>query len=118
MENGKKKKWASATFIVRNGLKRPPKIFGIRLDDQRVSNEQDDLVIDAEVRGLSTTLFDDFGGLMAPLFNVALTWITFSLHGRLSNLNFTRNLSSMGRSYNEKDGSWEPLVEPVDGFIR
>lgn len=106
------------TFIVRNGFKRPPKRFGMRLAGQRVSTESDDLVIDAEVRGLSATLFDDFGGLMAPLFNVALTGITFSLHGRLDNLNSTLNLSLMTRSYNEKDGSWEPLIEPVDGFIR
>ena len=55
---------------------------------------------------------------MAPLFNVALTGITFSLHGRTDNLNSTLNLSLMTRSYNEKDGSWEPLVEPMDGFIR
>lgn len=106
------------TFIVRNGFKKPPKRFGIRMADQRISSEPDDLVIDAEVRGLSATLFDDFGGLMAPLLNVALTGITFSLHGRFDNLNSTLNLSLMTRSYNGKDGSWEPLIEPVDGFIR
>lgn len=106
------------TFIVRNGFKRPPKRFGLRLADQRISGEPDDLVVDAEVGGLSATLFDDFGGLMAPLLNVSLTGITLSLHGRFDNLNSTLNLSLMARSYNEKDGSWEPLIEPVDGFIR
>lgn len=90
------------TFIVRNAFKSSPKRFGLRLADQRISGEPDDLVVDAEVEGLSVTLFDDFGGLMAPLLNVSLAGITLSLHGKFDNLNSTLNLSLVARSYNEK----------------
>eukprot|EP01018_Ginkgo_biloba_P007916 Gb_35998 [translate_table: standard] len=105
-------------FIVRSGLQKPPKRFALSLADPSISNEPDDLVIDAEVQRFSAILFDDFGGLMIPLLNFSLSGIAFSLHGRSDNLNSTANLSLMTRSYNEKYDSWEPLIEPVDGFIR
>lgn len=55
---------------------------------------------------------------MVPLFNVSLSGIGFSLHGRADYLNSTVSFSLVARSYNDKYESWEPLVEPIDGFLR
>lgn len=55
---------------------------------------------------------------MVPLFNISLSGIGFSLHGRTDYLNSTVSFSLAARSYNDKYESWEPLVEPVDGFLR
>jgi vacuolar protein sorting-associated protein 13A/C len=55
---------------------------------------------------------------MVPLFNAHLTGIGFSLHGRADYLNSTASFSLVARSYNDKYESWEPLVEPVDGYLR
>ncbi|XP_057872719.2 uncharacterized protein LOC131078906 isoform X2 [Cryptomeria japonica] len=108
----------AGTFLVRSGIKKPPRRFALRLADQTNSSEPDDLVIDAQVQRLSTTFFDDFGGLMVPLLNISFTGIMSSLHGRLDHFNSTVNLSLVTRSYNEKHDFWEPLIEPVDGFVR
>jgi hypothetical protein len=45
-----------------------PEVFLI-IVDQIIYGEADELVLDAKVRAISATLFDDFGGLMAPLLN-------------------------------------------------
>lgn len=55
---------------------------------------------------------------MVPLFNISLSGITFSLHGRTGYQNCTVGFSLAARSYNDKYEAWEPLVEPVDGFLR
>lgn len=55
---------------------------------------------------------------MVPLFNISLSSIAFSLHGRSDYLNSTVSFSFAGRSYNDKYDAWEPLVEPTDGFLR
>lgn len=55
---------------------------------------------------------------MVPLFNVSLSGIGFSLHGRTEYLNSTVSFSLAARSYNDKYEIWEPLVEPMDGFLR
>lgn len=55
---------------------------------------------------------------MVPLFNLSLSAIGFSLRGRPDYLDSTVNFSLAGRSYNDKYDVWEPLVEPVDGFLR
>ncbi|GAB4857735.1 hypothetical protein Ancab_015642 [Ancistrocladus abbreviatus] len=106
------------TFLVRSGHKKPPKRFALRLADQSVTSGPDDTVIDAEISAFSAALFDDFGGLMVPLFNISLSDIGFSLHGRPDWLNSTISFSLVARSYNDKNESWEPVVEPVDGFLR
>lgn len=106
------------TFIVRSGSKRPPKRFALKLADMNVPSSSDDTVIEAEVKTFSAALFDDYGGLMVPLFNISLSGIGFELRGRTDYQNSTVSFSLAARSYNDKHESWEPLVEPVDGFLR
>lgn len=55
---------------------------------------------------------------MVPLFNISLSGIGFELHGRTDYQNSAVSFSLAARSYNDKHESWEPLVEPVDGFLR
>ena len=55
---------------------------------------------------------------MIPLFNISLSGIGFTLHGKPDYLNSTVSFSLAARSYNDKYETWEPLVEPVDGFLR
>ncbi|KAI6702353.1 hypothetical protein NL676_011489 [Syzygium grande] len=104
------------TFIVRSGFKKPPRRFALKLAD--LTNGLDDTVIDAKIRTFSAALFDDYGGLMVPLFNVSLSELGFSLHGSKECINSTASFSLNVRSYNDKYEAWEPLVEPVDGFLR
>ncbi|CAL0314336.1 unnamed protein product [Lupinus luteus] len=106
------------TFIVRGGLKKPPRRFALKLADSSLPSGSDITVIDAVIGTFSTALFDDYGGLMVPLFNVSSSGITFSLHGRTGYLSCTASFSFAARSYNDKYEAWEPLVEPVDGFLR
>ncbi|KAK7307747.1 hypothetical protein VNO77_41077 [Canavalia gladiata] len=106
------------TFIVRGGFKRPPRRFALKLADSNVPSGSGVTVIDAGIGTFSAALFDDYSGLMVPLFNISLSGITFSLHGRTGYLNCTVGFSLAARSYNDKYEAWEPLVEPVDGFLR
>ncbi|XAR70581.1 hypothetical protein NMG60_11027484 [Bertholletia excelsa] len=106
------------TFIVRSGFKKPPRRFALKLADPDRPTGSDDTVIDAEMGTFSAAFFDDYGGLMVPLFNISLSGIGFSLHGRPEYLNSTVSFSLAGRSYNDKYESWEPVIEPVDGFLR
>ncbi|XP_050141691.1 uncharacterized protein LOC126617690 [Malus sylvestris] len=106
------------TFMVRSGFKKPPRRFALKLAESNVPSGSDDTVIDAELRTFSAALFDDYSGLMVPLFNVSLSGIGFSLHGRTDYLNSTVSFSLAARSYNDKYEVWEPLIEPVDGFLR
>lgn len=55
------------TFIVRNGMKKPPKRFALKLVDQDISSGSDDTVIEAEIRTFSAALFDDYGGMVTFL---------------------------------------------------
>lgn len=55
---------------------------------------------------------------MVPLFNISLSGIGFNLHGGPDYLNSSANFSLAARSYNDKYDAWEPLVEPMDGFLR
>ncbi|XP_052211647.1 uncharacterized protein LOC127814276 isoform X2 [Diospyros lotus] len=106
------------TFVVRSGFRKPPRRFALKPADPHLPSGSDDTVIDAEIGTFSAALFDDFGGLMVPLFNISLSGIGFSLHGRPDNLNSTISFSLAARSYNDKYETWEPVVEPVDGFLR
>ncbi|XP_008465914.2 uncharacterized protein LOC103503494 isoform X1 [Cucumis melo] len=106
------------TFVVRSGPKRPQRSFNLKLAESHVTSGSDNTVIDAKVRTLSIAVFDDYAGLMVPLFNISLSGLGFSLHGRKGYLNSVVNFFLAARSYNDKYESWEPLVEPVDGFLR
>ncbi|XP_010540792.1 PREDICTED: uncharacterized protein LOC104814451 [Tarenaya hassleriana] len=106
------------TFIVRNGFKRPPRRFALKLADQDLPGESDDMVIQAEIRTFSASLFDDYGGLMVPLVNLSLSDIGFGLLGKANNTKSTVNFSLAVRSYNDKFEAWEPLIEPTHGFLR
>ncbi|GKU95669.1 hypothetical protein SLEP1_g9000 [Rubroshorea leprosula] len=105
------------TFFVRSHFKKPPRRFALKLADTNLQSGSDDTVIDAKIRTFSVSLFDDYG-LMVPLCNISLGGVGFSLHGRTDCLNSTVSFSLAARSYNDKYESWEPLVEPVDAFLR
>ncbi|KAK8691037.1 hypothetical protein V6N13_074558 [Hibiscus sabdariffa] len=106
------------TFVVRGGTRKPPRKFSLKLADPCLHSASDDTVLDAEIGTFSVALFDDFSGLMVPLVNISLSGIAFSLHGRCDYSNSTASFSLAARSYNDKYESWEPIVEPVDGFLR
>lgn len=52
------------TFIIRSGIKKPPRRFALKLVDTSLPSGSDDTVIDAEIRTFSAALFDDYGGLV------------------------------------------------------
>ncbi|KAL8101699.1 hypothetical protein AgCh_033550 [Apium graveolens] len=106
------------TFIARSGFKKPPRRFAVKLADPNLPSGSDNTIIDAHVGTFSAALFDDYGGLMVPLFNISFSSISFSLHGRRDYLNSTVSFSFAARSFNDKYETWEPLVEPVDGVVR
>ncbi|TYI15495.1 hypothetical protein ES332_A08G190100v1 [Gossypium tomentosum] len=106
------------TFFVRGGSRKPPRRFALKLADPYLHSGSDDTVIDAEITTFSAALFDDYGGLMVPLFNISLSGIAFSLRGRPDYSNSNVSFSLAARSYNDKYESWEPIVEPMDGFLR
>ncbi|XP_076943882.1 uncharacterized protein LOC143614277 [Bidens hawaiensis] len=106
------------TFMVRSGFKKPPKRLAAKLVDFDTPTSSDDTVVDAEIRTFSAALFDDYGGMMTPLFNVSLSSVGFSLHRRPDYLNSTVSFSLAARSYNDKLEAWEPFVEPVDAVVR
>ncbi|KAL8266737.1 hypothetical protein R6Q59_004081 [Mikania micrantha] len=106
------------TFMVRSGFKKPPRRFAARLVDSDTPTGSDDAVVDAEIRTFSAALFDDYGGMMTPLFNVSLSSLGFSLHRKPNCLNSTVSFSLAARSYNDKLEAWEPLIEPVDAVVR
>ncbi|KAL1194607.1 hypothetical protein V5N11_031431 [Cardamine amara subsp. amara] len=106
------------TFIVRSGLKKPPRRFALKLADQDLPGGIDNMVIHAEIGTFSAALFDDYGGLMVPLVNISLNNISFGLLGKTEYTNSTINFSLAARSYNDKYEAWEPLIEPADGFLR
>ncbi|KAK9698879.1 hypothetical protein RND81_08G137700 [Saponaria officinalis] len=106
------------TFVVRSGYKKPPKRFALKLANKSATDGPEDTIIDAEIRTFSAACFDDFGGLMVPLFNISLSGIGFSLHGKPNYLNSCVNFSLVVSSFNDKYESWEPVVEAVDGFLR
>lgn len=51
-------------FIVRSGMKKPPRRFALKLADP-YSRGSDDTVITAEIRTFSAALFDDYVGLVS-----------------------------------------------------
>ncbi|KAJ4777649.1 Pleckstrin (PH) domain-containing protein isoform 2 [Rhynchospora pubera] len=106
------------TFIVRNGFRKPQRRLAHKLLGPPESSGSDSMVIEAALKSFSAVAFDDYGGLMMPLFGVSLDNIGFSMRGRPDYLNATANFSLVARSFNDKSDSWEPLVEPTDGFLR
>lgn len=52
------------TFIVRSGLKKPPRRLALKLADQDLPGGIDNMVIQAEIGTFSAALFDDYGGLV------------------------------------------------------
>lgn len=55
---------------------------------------------------------------MVPLFGMSFDSVGFSYHGGPHHLNATVSLSFVARSFNDKYNSWEPFIEPTDGFLR
>lgn len=55
---------------------------------------------------------------MVPLFGISFDGVGFSYRGGPHHLNATVSLSFVARSYNDKCNSWEPFIEPTDGFLR
>ncbi|XP_051144600.1 uncharacterized protein LOC127260739 isoform X2 [Andrographis paniculata] len=106
------------TFIVWNGLKKPPRRFAVKLIDPDIPSGSDDTVVDAKIQTFSAALFDDYGGVMVPLCNLSLGSIGFNYHGRPDCLKFSVVFSLIARCYNDKYDAWEPLIEPVEGTLR
>ncbi|GER35434.1 pleckstrin homology (PH) domain-containing protein [Striga asiatica] len=104
------------TFIVGNGLKKPPKRFALKLSGRDTPSSSDDTVVDAEIRTFSAALFDDYGGLDSSTKYLGSSGD--GLHGRPDFLKSSVIFSLAVRSYNDKYDSWEPIVEPVDGSLR
>lgn len=128
------------------GLKSPPRKLALRLAELQKDNESDNLVVHAELKTVSTVIYDDFRGLvhaffylhqsifrhafilistffplllqMVPLLNVSLSGVNASSHGRMDALSSTLNFSLTAMTYNGKCYAWEPLIEPFDGVVR
>ncbi|CAM6084054.1 unnamed protein product [Calypogeia fissa] len=108
----------ASSFLVQRGSKHPPKRLALSLADLKKSNAPDNLVIEAEVKQISATVFDDFGGLMAPLVDLSVSGITVSLKGRMEAISSTANFSLSASTFNGKNNFWEPLIESWDGHVR
>ncbi|XP_042394059.1 uncharacterized protein LOC121984930 isoform X2 [Zingiber officinale] len=106
------------TFLVRNGFKKPPRRYALKFAGSPLSTESDNTVIGAEIKSVSAAVYDDYGGLMVPLFNVCLDKTAFTLHGRPDYINSTVSFLLAAKSYNDKYDLWEPVIEPMDGFVR
>lgn len=53
------------TFFVIRKIKAPPKELALRLADYQESSAPDNIVSDVEVKRISATFFDDYGGLVS-----------------------------------------------------
>uniref|UniRef100_A0A0E0BDW2 PH domain-containing protein n=1 Tax=Oryza glumipatula TaxID=40148 RepID=A0A0E0BDW2_9ORYZ len=106
------------TFLVRSGFRKPPRRLALKLAGPPTSSSSDSIIIDAEIKSFSAVSFDDYGGMMVPLFGISFNSVGFSYHGGPQHLNATVGLSFAARSYNDKYNSWEPFIEPTDGFLR
>ncbi|KAI4338425.1 hypothetical protein MLD38_023489 [Melastoma candidum] len=106
------------TFIIRGGFKKPPRRLALKLADPTVPSSSDDTIINATISTFSAAIFDDFGGLMVPLFNVSLSGLLFNQHGKAGYLSSSVGFSLDSRSYSDKHDAWEPLIEPADIFVR
>lgn len=108
----------AGTFLVRSGYRKPPKRLALKLAGPPTSRSSDNIVVDAEIKTFSAVSFDDYGGMMVPLFGMSFDDVGLRYHGGSHHLNATVNLSFVARSYNDKYSSWEPFIEPTDGFLR
>lgn len=52
------------TFLVRNGFKKPPRRFALKLARSSLSTGSDNTVIGAEIKSVSAAVYDDYGGLV------------------------------------------------------
>lgn len=63
-------------------------------------------------------MFLNYSMQMVPLFGMSFDTVGLSYHGGSHHQNATVSLSFVARSYNDKYSSWEPFIEPTDGFLR
>jgi len=108
----------AGTFLVRSGYRKPPKRLALKLAGPPTSSSSDSIIVDAKIKTFSAVSFDDYGGMMVPLFGVSFDSVGLSYHGGPHHLNATVSLSFVARSYNDKYSSWEPFIEPTDAFLR
>lgn len=108
----------AGTFLVRSEFKKPPRRLALKLAGPPTASSSDSIIIDAEIKTFSAVSFDDYGGMMVPLFGMSFDSVGFSYHGGPHHLNATVSLSFVARSFNDKYNSWEPFIEPTDGFLR
>ncbi|XP_062205491.1 uncharacterized protein LOC133907454 isoform X2 [Phragmites australis] len=108
----------AGTFLVRSEYRKPPRRLALKLAGPPTSSSSDSIIIDAEIKTFSAVSFDDYGGMMVPLFGMSFDSVGLSYHGGPNHLNATVSLSFVARSYNDKYNSWEPFIEPTDGFLR
>ncbi|XP_024524741.1 uncharacterized protein LOC9654875 isoform X2 [Selaginella moellendorffii] len=108
----------AATFVTNITQEAPPKQLAFKLKDIGNQSNTDNLVGDGEIRRVSATIFDDFGGMVAPLVNVSLNGLTGSVHGTPDAMESTAHFSMVATSYNGRCDAWEPLVEQTEGYVR
>ncbi|XP_073352999.1 uncharacterized protein [Aegilops tauschii subsp. strangulata] len=108
----------AGTFLVRSEFRKPPRRLALKLAGPPISSSSDNIIIDAVIKTFSAVSFDDYGGMMVPLFGISFDGVGFSYHGGPHHLNATVSLSFVARSYNDKCNLWEPFIEPTDGFLR
>ncbi|KAK3153327.1 hypothetical protein QOZ80_2BG0170820 [Eleusine coracana subsp. coracana] len=108
----------AGTFLVRSENRKPPRRLALKLAGPPTSSSSDTIIIDAEIKTFSAVSFDDYGGMMVPLFGVSFDSVGLRYHGGTHHMDATVSLSFVARSYNDKYSSWEPFIEPTDGFLR
>nr|CAB3500118.1 unnamed protein product [Digitaria exilis] len=79
----------AGTFLVRSGYRKPPKRLALKLAGPPTSSSSDSINIDAEIKTFSAVSFDDYGGMMVPLFGMSFDSVGLSYHGGSHHLNAT-----------------------------
>jgi hypothetical protein len=98
--------------------KRPPADLARCLKFAEKPRKPDNLIANLEVKGISATVSDDFGGLMAPILDFSVTSIQASLHGCMEAFSMETNFALSSSTYNGRYSAWEPLIEPCDTKVR
>ncbi|KAG0604101.1 hypothetical protein M758_10G145000 [Ceratodon purpureus] len=107
------------TFFVKPGsFESPSPNSALGLADLRRQSQPDNLTVAVEVKSVSATIYDDFGGFMTPLLDLSITGIQASMHGRMEAFSTGVNFALTATTFNSKFDVWEPLIEPCDAFVR
>eukprot|EP00850_Spirogloea_muscicola_P002380 SM000009S23509 [mRNA] locus=s9:423530:451441:+ [translate_table: standard] len=106
------------TFYFQQGFDAPQKWLAYGLVDLNKPKLADSIILELHLTGMSTTFYDDFGGLMAPLVDATMSNTVISVHGRPEILSVNGKITFAASSFNGRTDAWEPLMEPLTGFSR